>query len=136
MASHEEIIHAYRSLYRNALNAVKFSKKARFIVRDQLRTAFREKGAQYNRRGVIRTNLFFLAAERQAGLEHRILKSLISTEYFRNYYDRETWRHSSLELANKTRKKKAAELHMEKTRYKHYDMTVAMLNKTTGLCLR
>lgn len=28
------------------------------------------------------------------------------------------------------------EQHVRKTAYKHYDMTVAMLNKSMGLCLR
>ncbi|OTB16312.1 hypothetical protein K445DRAFT_74783 [Daldinia sp. EC12] len=104
------IIHAYRHLYRQLLHAVKFSKPARFVARDQLRAAFRDKNAKFDPRNTTRTVRFLEAAARTRGLEHSILKNLLMVAYDRTYGSR--------------------------TAYKQYDMTVAMLNKSLGLCLR
>lgn len=75
-----EVVHAYRSLLRAGLRAVQFSKPARFVVRDQLRDGFRERGATLDGERVRRTVLFLGAAAREAGLEHRILKNLVRVE--------------------------------------------------------
>ncbi|RYC61815.1 hypothetical protein CHU98_g4395 [Xylaria longipes] len=107
-----KIIHAYRHLYRGLLHAVQFSKPARYTARNQLRRAFREKGAKYDYRGIARTIRFLDAATRERGLEHRVLKNLLFIAW------------------------PALEDHVQKTVYKHYDMTIAMLNKSMGLCLR
>ena len=72
-----EIIHAYRHLYRGLLRAVMFSAPARYLARDQLRAAFREKGAQLDAQGIRRTLWFLKAAAQERGLEHRILKNLL-----------------------------------------------------------
>ncbi|KAI0556228.1 DUF1763-domain-containing protein [Xylaria curta] len=147
-----KIIHAYRHLYRGLLHAVQFSKPARYTARDQLRRAFREKGAKYDYRGIARTIRFLDAATRERGLEHRVLKNLLFIAWHRNR-DASDWRHIQLEqLAEQTRRvlcrvspgivganqqlRPALEDHVRKTAYSNYDMTIAMLNKTMGLCLR
>lgn len=79
-----EVIHAYRHLYRGLLRAVQFSKPARFIARDQLRTAFREKKATLDSRGVSRTLRFLDAAAKARGMEHRVLKNLLLISFHRN----------------------------------------------------
>jgi hypothetical protein len=77
MAANIEIIHAYRHLYRNFLNAVKHSHPGSTIVRRQLRLAFREKGATFDPSVVKRTVWFAKCAATDASLEHKILKNLV-----------------------------------------------------------
>ncbi len=81
--SKEEIIHGYRKLYRSGLRAVQFSKPARFVVRDQLRRAFRERGATFDADGVRRTVWFLNAAAAETGLEHKIVKNLVRVAHER-----------------------------------------------------
>ncbi|KAI1275760.1 DUF1763-domain-containing protein [Xylaria sp. FL0933] len=129
-----KIIHAYRHLYRGLLHAVQFSKPARYTARDQLRRAFREKGAKYDPRGVVRTILFLEAATRERGLEHRVLKNLLTIAWHR-HADKSNWKHVQLDQQAKQHRKEF-EAHVQATVYNHYDMTIAMLNKSMGLCLR
>ncbi|EHK15473.1 uncharacterized protein TRIVIDRAFT_196321 [Trichoderma virens Gv29-8] len=111
-ASKLDITHAYRHLYRGLLRAVQYSAPARYVVRDQLRAAFRERDAALDREGVKRTVWFLEAAAKERGLEHKILKNLIRVRY-----------------RPETRQ-------LQQDAMQHYDMTVAMLNKSMGLCLR
>jgi hypothetical protein len=77
MTSNQQVIHAYRHLYRSALQAVQYARPNRFIARDQLRSAFRERGAQMDPEGVKRTIWFLQAAAKEKGLEHKIVKNLL-----------------------------------------------------------
>lgn len=83
-----EVIHAYRHLYRGLLHAVQFSKPARYVARDKLRIAFREKDTKLDGRGIARTLRFLDAAARERGLEHSVLKNLLLTTYFRYHHVR------------------------------------------------
>ncbi|KAI5862385.1 DUF1763-domain-containing protein [Durotheca rogersii] len=129
-----EVIHTYRHLYRALLHAVQFAQPARFVARDRLRRAFREGEGQLDNRSLIRTLRFLEAAARTRGIEHKVLKNLLFVDYHRYYDSRRPWKH--VERAMKQPPKQDTQKHIEKTAYKHYDMTVAMLNKSMGLCLR
>jgi hypothetical protein len=80
-----DIIHAYRRLLRGALQAVQYSSPARFVVRDQVRAAFREapsssssSSARGFDAGVAKRTAWFLeAAARDRGVEHRVVKNLV-----------------------------------------------------------
>lgn len=79
-------IQAYRHLYRALLHAVQFSKPARYIVRDQIRNAFRNGQPQdLNQLRIARTLEFLAGAAREAGLEHKILKNLIHTAWSKQF---------------------------------------------------
>lgn len=80
----------YRILYRNALRAVQFSAPARYVVRDQLRAAFREKDGELNHQVCQRTNWFLQNAAQDRGLEHKILKNLINVACER--YKKKQWK--------------------------------------------
>ncbi|KAI0101875.1 hypothetical protein GGR51DRAFT_528816 [Nemania sp. FL0031] len=97
-----KVIHAYRHLYRGLLHAVQFAKPARFTARNQLRKAFREKGAKYDVRGIARTIRFLDAATRETGLEHHVLKNLLVIAWHR-YENPPTWR--EVQVEQKTPKK-------------------------------
>ncbi|KAL1880007.1 hypothetical protein VTK73DRAFT_6397 [Phialemonium thermophilum] len=128
-----EIIHAYRHLLRAGLRAIQFSKPARFALRNQLRTGFREKGAQLDPDCVRRTVSFLQAAEAERGLEHRIVKNLLHVAWARERETRKSWK---AQLVLRSAKKANMPDPIKSTAYKHYDMTVSMLNHTMGLCLR
>lgn len=77
-----DVIHSYRALYRGLLRAVQYSKPARYTARDQLRDAFRkEHPSTYNQAKINKTIEFLALATQYSGLEHRILKNLIHTNY-------------------------------------------------------
>lgn len=91
--STEEIIHAYRHLYRAALQAVCHSKPASFVVRDQLRRAFRRKeGATFDGKAIRRTVWFLRNAARQRGMEHQIVRNLLLTQFWRVKEDTVSWK--------------------------------------------
>ncbi|EFQ33416.1 hypothetical protein CGRA01v4_00863 [Colletotrichum graminicola] len=132
---HVEKIHAYRHLYRELLRAVQFASPYRYVVRDQLRAAFREKEASWDKEEYKRTMWFLQAAAREAGLEHKILKNLIRVAHERQRLA--PWKISY----RKAEDMKGNTLYEEgkqitSTAFNHYDMTVAMLNKTMGIRLR
>jgi hypothetical protein len=57
---------------------------ARFTARDQLRDAFRkEHPSTFNKEKIDRTVEFLKLATDEAGLEHRIVKNLLRTNYER-----------------------------------------------------
>ncbi|UNI19946.1 hypothetical protein JDV02_006088 [Purpureocillium takamizusanense] len=127
-----DMIHAYRHLYRALLQAVQFSSPARYVARDQLRAAFRDGGgAAWDPEGARRTLWFVQAAARERGLEHRVLKNLLRVGGMRMRMRGLEWRRMLHE--SKQRNDTKAE---QETAMQHYDMTVAMLNKSMGLCLR
>lgn len=86
-----DVIHAYRHLYRGLLRAVQHAVPARYVARDQLRAAFRERGATLEPTAIKRTLWFLEAAARSRGLEHRILKNLIQVK-LRRTTARSHWR--------------------------------------------
>ncbi|KAK2597961.1 hypothetical protein QQS21_005877 [Conoideocrella luteorostrata] len=126
-----DVLHAYRHLYRNLLQAVQYSSPARYIARDQLRKAFRDKNASLDAEGVKRTIWFLEAAKKETGLEHRILKNLIKVRRMRRRDEGGTWKKILRESGQRDEMKKEKE-----SAFLHYDMTVAMLNESMGLCLR
>jgi len=78
------VIQSYRHLYRGVLRAVRFSKPARFTARDQLRSAFRKGiAADLDAEKIARTLEFLKNAEEERGLEHKIVKNLLHTEFAR-----------------------------------------------------
>lgn len=92
--SSQEMIHAYRHLYRNLLRAVQYSKPARFTARDRLREAFRPSSggggaaaaaaaSPFDAEAIRRTIWFLKAAAAERGLEHRILRNLLRTAHAR-----------------------------------------------------
>lgn len=88
----EEVLHAYRHLYRAALRAVCYSKPASTVARDQLRRAFRDKASTFNKTTVRRTVWFLNNAAREQGTEHKIVKNLLLTQLHRDEANSNTWK--------------------------------------------
>ncbi|TQN75133.1 UPF0593 mitochondrial protein [Colletotrichum shisoi] len=133
--SHLKKIRAYRHLYRELLRAVQFAAPYKYVVRDQLRAAFRAKDACWDQEEYKRTLWFLQAAAREAGLEHKILKNLVHVAHQRQ--KTQPWKI----ISRKVEETKGPDLHkagqeITSVAFDHYDMTIAMLNKTMGIRLR
>ena len=76
--SRAEILLAYRHIYKHLLRAVQYSKPARFVARDRVRTAFRKSSLEeYDAARIARTLEFLDGAAKVRGIEHKILKNLM-----------------------------------------------------------
>jgi len=151
-ATHLELIHSYRHMYRALLRGVQFSKPARYVARDQLREAYRNgKPANFDNAKIQRTLEFLDGAAKETGLEHKILKNLLLTRgYFTAKYVYPVSRQSfeltmySARMQRHSRRpdkfyEQPSSLNaakIQRTAFLHYDMTLAMLNDSMGLCLR
>jgi hypothetical protein len=76
--SQQEIVHAYRHIFRHGLRAIQFSKPARFTLRDRIRLAFRKGAASdFDARKIQNTLEFLQYATKENGLEHKIVKNIL-----------------------------------------------------------
>jgi hypothetical protein len=124
-----ELITAYRKLYRAALSAVRYSKPSRYIVRDELRYAFRKNPVTEFDQVKINNTLKFLEASAEfAGMESAILKRLTTVIYWRRF---DSQRRENTDLARRTEGAKR----LRNTAFEHYEMTIAMLNAQMQMCL-
>ena len=74
----QQLIDAYRQLYKHLLIAVQYSSPARYIARNRLRIEFRKGDVSlYDEARIARTLEFLDGAAKSAGLEHRIVKNLM-----------------------------------------------------------
>lgn len=128
--SKTQLLAAYRHLYRGLLHAVQFAVPARYTARDSLRNAFRRGHvADYDPLKIERTLEFLDGAAQQKGPEHHLLKNLVQVAGKRN-----SSRRTNFARSHHTDHDASDSLHSSV--YTHYDMTVAMLNNSMGLCLR
>jgi hypothetical protein len=127
------VVTAYRSLYRTALHAVRYSRPARYVIRDRLRRAFRDSPAtDFEPDRIANTILFLRAAATDTGLEHRVLKNLSLVWY----WEAHQW---SRRHTLKAKYHKNAPVESVAATVQGYDQfyeLLRMLNQTMGLCLR
>lgn len=79
-ASRADILLAYRHIYKGLLHAVQYSKPARYVAQERVRSAFRSGTADdYDALKISRTVELLDHAAKARGLEHRIVKHLMHT---------------------------------------------------------
>lgn len=123
-----EIIHAYRHLLRHSLRAIKFSKPARYTLRDRLRLAFRKGNAADLDASKIKNTLEFLRyAEAENGLEHKIVKNLLYV-----WWSQARGGHKRPHKRGVSKQQEAEALI---TAYDPFNHNIRMLNESMGLCL-
>jgi hypothetical protein len=123
----QDIIHAYRHLYRHSLRAIQFSKPARYTLRDRIRLAFRRSPAtNFNPQRIANTIEFLQYATRENGLEHRILKNLLHV-----------WWVQARGGTRKITKKlsRSEEIEIKTTAYDTFNHNIKMLNESMEMCL-
>lgn len=83
MAGPQTVPHAYRHLYRKGLQAIRYAKPQRYVLRDIIRSAFRSSPASdFDPDKVARTLQFLQHAADCTGFEHRIVKNLLMVRYW------------------------------------------------------
>ncbi|KAF2428967.1 DUF1763-domain-containing protein [Tothia fuscella] len=123
---HNEIITAYRALYRTGLRAIQFSSPARYVLRDRLRRAFRVAPVtDFEPQRITNTLEFLNGAAQSTGMEHHILRNLLMVWY---------WEPESWAQRRKLKEREGVVLQMQA--YDHFYHTLKMLNESMGLCLR
>ncbi|KAF2473902.1 DUF1763-domain-containing protein [Lindgomyces ingoldianus] len=126
--SREEIVHAYRYLYRQGLRAVQFSKPARYTLRDRLRLSFRKGDVtDFSPQKVDNTLQFLRYATSENGLEHKILKNLLFVWWYQE--------RGGLKKKPGQKKPTPAEVEIKTTAYDTFNYNIQMLNETMGMCL-
>jgi hypothetical protein len=124
--SHQEIITAYRNLYRAGLHAVQYSAPARFVLRDRLRRAFRAAPiTDFEPHRIANTLEFLRGAAQSTGLEHHVLRNLLHTWY----WEPNQWGQRVLDT-------KKGDIVLKLRAYDHFYHIIRMLNESMGLCLR
>lgn len=129
MATPAQIVQAYRCVYKASLYAVRYSKPGRYIVRDEIRSAFRRSPVTAFDVDKIKNTLEFLeGAGKEAGMESKILKSLCEVIFKQK-------KRAEFHKAPPLDKQTPLERHIAKTAYDPYYNTIAMLNDSMGMCL-
>lgn len=88
------IIAAYRDILRRSYKAVAYAQPARTVVRNLLRTKFRDPNGHMDSSRLRRTGWFLHNAATENGLEHRIVKNLLLVKFWKDHDDyiaRQTW---------------------------------------------
>lgn len=83
-ASTPEILQAYRRLFRHGLYAVQYATPSRYVVRDELRQAFRTGStADFDAKKIENTVAFLSSAAEERGTAHKILKTFLEVRWWR-----------------------------------------------------
>lgn len=77
------IVSAYRHLYRQGLKTMRYSTPGRHVLVQILRSSFRSSPAQeFDQLRIANTLRFLARATDMAGIEHKIMKNLLSVRYW------------------------------------------------------
>ncbi|OOQ86189.1 hypothetical protein PEBR_22348 [Penicillium brasilianum] len=131
LVNQQEIVHAYRHLYRQGLKAIRYATPSRHVLRTTLRTSFRASPpAEFNPSRIANTLRFLERAADMTGLEHKIFKNLLMSRYWElPQIAKESRILRSLGLGN-------AEHQLRKSAYDQLSSTVERLNESLGTCLK
>jgi len=125
-ASKQDIIKAYRNLYRAGLRAVQYSAPARYTLRDRLRRAFHaSSSSDFDQQRILNTLEFLNGAAKTTGIEHHIVRNLLMVWWYEPFQ----WkiRHNSSDRTEVAFRSRA---------YDHFYHTLRMLNESMGMCIR
>ncbi|KAK3115453.1 hypothetical protein LTR53_005205 [Teratosphaeriaceae sp. CCFEE 6253] len=119
----QEVLLAYRHLFRHALRACQYSKPVRFVVQDRMRRAFHTSSPDdYDASRIQRTPEFLQNAAESKGVEHKLQKKLTHVWWEREKLQRAPMRSDIYQLRRHA--------------YDEFDRTLEMLNQTMGLCIK
>jgi len=127
-----DIVEAYRLLLRTSYQAVRYALPARKVLRGRMRRAFRESPASdFDAQRIANTVRFLQNASRDTGLEHKVLKNLVSVWAGETLAWKHRQRHQS--------KRKLSTPEREDGVVRAYDAfydCIRGLNQSMGLCIR
>lgn len=137
MVEHQLIVHSYRDLLRAALRAVHFKTPNRYQVRHILRDSFRgvahidgrrRDAGPFVERKIKNTLAFLERARESAGVEHKVLNSILMTRWHREHKNKQRWPlglNDNTDVARDLRRRCTLQ----------FDATLEMLNRSEDLCL-
>ncbi|KAF1814185.1 DUF1763-domain-containing protein [Eremomyces bilateralis CBS 781.70] len=131
MPSPPQIIHAYRTLYRTGLRALKYHLHHRRALLTHLRHAFRTNPpSAFSPQKIANTVTFLrVAARRQpASVEYRVLVNLLNAGYHR---ERRLAKGKAMPVVGTV--ERGVRMHRV---YEGLDWEVRMLNESMGMCLQ
>ncbi|EYE92554.1 DUF1763-domain-containing protein [Aspergillus ruber CBS 135680] len=125
------VVHAYRHLYRQGLKALHYSVPARHVLLKTLRSGFRSSSPNdFDLQRIANTMRFLQQATDVAGLEHKILKNLMTIRYWEQPQVRKNAR------VLKGIGIEGSEAHARKDANEEFELTLMLLNESLGTCLR
>jgi len=125
MSTRQEILYAYRDIYRTTLRAIRYSIPARYVARDHIRAAFRSgQASDFDSKKITRTLEFLEYANQSRGFEHKLLKNILHV----------WWGKQNRQLVLRGIKKGDFRFYNEA--YDDFDDTLKRLNESMGLCLK
>lgn len=128
--ANQGIRQAYRLLYHAGLEAVLYSRPARWEIRDILRQTFRTSpSSNFQPRRIQNTIKFLENARKYDGFEHRIVKNLLHLQYWKGRPLDKRLKHSIRDSNT------AAAVESRKQIWHQYKATLAMLNESLDICL-
>ena len=83
--SSTEVAHAYRNLYRAALQATHYAIPARYIIKGIMRRSFRTPSETLDQERVTNTVNFLERARLDNGIENKIIKNLCHVRYWQHH---------------------------------------------------
>ncbi|KAL4913486.1 hypothetical protein BDW62DRAFT_192475 [Aspergillus aurantiobrunneus] len=130
-ADRQTIIHAYRQLYRQGLQAINYSTPSRHVLVRTLRSLFRSLPAQdFDSLRINNTLNFLHKASDVAGIEHKILRNLLMIKYWDQPNVKTNLRHlKGLGINQK-------DPNLRKDAREQFSRTLMLLNESLGTCLR
>lgn len=146
VTSARDIARSYRRLYRHGLQAVQYSAPARYVLRDEMRHAYRNNSiVDFNVERIENTVQFLCSAAREKGWAHRIVKNLIhvwwggrtSSKLYESNPVSNGLRWFLKWLSRKPAHYRASQLEflLRRRAYDHFNITMNMFNENFGLCL-
>jgi len=125
MPARQELLHAYRNIYRTTLRAIRYATPGRYVVRDHMREAFRNGlASDFDADKISRTLEFLGHAGESRGFEHKVLKNILYVWWGKQH------RHMAF------RNIKKGDFHVFDRAYNGFDDTLGRLNRSMGMCLR
>lgn len=128
----EHVVAAYRHLYQCGLYAIRYSKPARYTIRDRLRWAFRNgKPVDFDQRRIMNTCQFLYNASLPGSLEKKVLRTLLHTWNW-------DWERNPALMGTGERNKifKDEEAAVRAAARDQFNHTTRMLNESMGMCLK
>lgn len=130
--STSQVLRAYRTLYKQALISINYSRPSRYTLRDHLREGFR-KGhrSDFDAARIKNTLQFLHGATYNTTLEHKVLMCLLHTWWWQKY--QENIKPQTLKSRPKSQ---TEEVKIRRKTHDHFNHLIKMLNESMGMCIR
>ncbi|KAL2837414.1 hypothetical protein BJY01DRAFT_221024 [Aspergillus pseudoustus] len=132
LSDRRAVIQAYRQLYRQGLQAIRYSTPARYLLRQTMRESFRFPTQDFDPRRISNTLNFLRNATESTGIEHRILRNLLTLKY---------WDQPTVKTDLSTQKYKSLGINQSHPKFQkevreQFNKTLMLLNESLGTCLQ